>query len=379
MTKILLFSEIFPPAHGGSGRWFSEIYGRFPEQSVAFLVGEHERSNAFDSQFHHPIYPRNLSSSEWGLRSWSGLRFHIRNWRKLRRIVKQERIDHVHCGRCLPEGVAALMLKWRTGVPYTCYVHGEDVETALTSRELTWLTRRVMKHADKIICNSENSLRILEEKWDLDPGKFVVMTPGVDIDHFCPDPGTPIPESWQGRLNLLTVGRLQRRKGQDMMIRALPALAEQFPEINYAIIGGGEDRSLLEKLAKELGVANRVQFLGEVNDDQMIAYYRHCDLFALPNRRVGNDDEGFGMVLLEAQACGRPVLAGDSGGTRETFEDGKTGFLADCTSPETIVSAIVPALGDRDKLDEMGRAGRKHVESRFGWETLAKKAKEIFL
>ncbi|MHA7924492.1 MAG: glycosyltransferase family 4 protein [Marinobacter sp.] len=379
MKKILLFSEIFPPTHGGSGRWFSEIYGRFPVKNVAFLVGAHDGSRTFDSQSSHRIHRYDLSNAEWGLRSWSGLRFYLRVWRKLRTIAKLERIDQVHCGRILPEGVAALMLKITSRVPYSCYVHGEDVETALTSRELTWLTRQVMKHADKIICNSENSFRILREKWALMPDKIVVMTPGVDVDHFRPDPATPSPPGWDGKINILTVGRLQRRKGQDMMIRALPALVREFPNINYAIIGGGSERPVLEEIAHELGVSDKVQFLGEVDDSEMIACYRHCDFFVLPNRRVGNDDEGFGMVLLEAQACGRPVLAGASGGTRETLEEGVTGIMVDCTVPENIVDAVTDLLRNPEQLDSMGEQGRQHVETRFSWKTLAQKASELFL
>jgi len=283
MKKILLFSEIFPPTHGGSGRWFSEIYGRFPKQDVAFLVGANDGTKVFDNRLPHQIHRYNLSSSEWGMRSLLGLKFYLRTWGKLKAIAKDEGIQQVHCGRVLPEGVAALMLKVSSGIPYRCYVHGEDVETALTSRELTWLTRRVMKHAEQVICNSENSFRILREKWDLSPGKMIIMTPGVDVDHFCPDPTTPKPEGWEGRINILTVGRLQQRKGQDMMIRALPELAKVFPNINYAIIGGGKERPNLEHLADELGVIGHVQFFGEVNDAQMKAW----EWFCLKRRHVG--------------------------------------------------------------------------------------------
>ncbi|SFR58700.1 phosphatidylinositol alpha-1,6-mannosyltransferase [Marinobacter daqiaonensis] len=378
MKKILLFSEIFPPTHGGSGRWFSEIYGRFPSESVAFLVGASDGADAYDSQSKHPVHRYNLSSGEWGVRSLAGAKFYWRTWRKLRNTARQEGIHQVHCGRVLPEGVAALMLRISDRIPYSCYVHGEDVETALTSRELTWLTRLVMRHAEQIICNSENSFRILRDKWGLSDDKVIVMTPGVDVDHFRPDPATPKPAGWEGNINILTVGRLQRRKGQDMMIRALPDLAGQFPNINYAVIGGGEERPALERLANDLGIARHVQFMGEVDDARMAACYRHCDLFALPNRRVGNDDEGFGMVLLEAQACGRPVLAGASGGTRETLEEGVTGVLVDCTNPESIAQAVAELLRNPDRLKTMGRAGRKHVESRFSWETLAVNARELF-
>lgn len=377
--KILLFSEVFPPVHGGSGRWFSEIYRRFPEDTVVFLVGTHENAAQYDDGAVHTTYRENLNGKEWGIKAPAGIKFYWRLWCRLRQIVKKERISVVHCGRVLPEGFAALLLKITTGIPYYCYVHGEDVEACLTSRELTWLTRRVLRGAEKIISNSENTLQILTGKWDMDPSQVIVMNPGVDVQRFCPDNNAQPPEEWSGRTVILTVGRLQRRKGHDMMIQALPALVQRWPDLLYAIVGDGEEQARLKALVAEYDLGRHVQFMGAVDDAEMVNAYQHCDLFALPNRRVGSDDEGFGMVLLEAQACGRPVLAGASGGTRETLDEGVTGVLVDCTAPENIADAVARLLKNTKELDRMGKAGRQLVETRFSWDTLAKKARELFL
>lgn len=378
MRKILLVSEIFPPRHGGSGRWFWEIYSRFPEQSVACLVGNHPEAAAADADFPHPVYRGELASAQWGIRSLTGMKYYIRTWRRLARLARQEQIRQVHCGRVLPEGLAALMLKTTHRIPYSCYVHGEDVETALTSRELSFLTRRVLKGAERIIANSQNSKRILLEKWGMSEQQVVVMTPGVDIEKFHPDVDSPRPAPWAGRTVILTVGRLQKRKGQDMMIRALPELRRTFPDILYSIVGDGEEKERLQALVDELGVGEHVEFAGEINDQEMSVRYRHCELFALPNRRVGNDDEGFGMVLLEAQASARPVLAGRSGGTSETLENGVTGVLCDCTAPAPIVKTVSELLGDQGQAASMGRRGREHVVQNFSWPALASHAKAVF-
>ncbi|WP_417518012.1 glycosyltransferase family 4 protein [Marinobacter sp.] len=379
MRKILLVSEIFPPTHGGSGRWFWEIYSRFPEGSVACLVGEHPDAETTDPAFPHPIYRFTLNSSEWGLRSISGLRYYLKAWNRLRKLVKGEGVAQIHCGRILPEGLAAMFINLTHRVPYTCYVHGEDVEVALTSRELKLLTQLVMKRAERIVANSQNSRRILTEKWQLPEHKVVVMTPGVDVDKFTPATGSQPLQKWAGKRVILTVGRLQKRKGQDMMIRALPRLEARFPNLHYCIVGDGAEREPLIRLAAELGVSHMVEFAGEIDDAEMVEHYRHCDLFALPNRRIGNDDEGFGMVLLEAQACGRSVLAGDSGGTRETLEQGTTGVLVDCTAPEPIAVALHQLLQNPENLQTMGYAGRQRVEECFSWNSLAEKARRLFL
>ncbi|UQG54165.1 MULTISPECIES: glycosyltransferase family 4 protein [unclassified Marinobacter] len=374
MRKILLVSEIFPPTHGGSGRWFWEIYSRFAAGSVACLAGEHPNAKITDSGFPHPVYRFALNSPEWGLRSFSGLRFYLKVWNKLRKLVKSEGIAQIHCGRILPEGLAAMLIKLTHRVPYTCYVHGEDVEVALTSRELKLLTQLVMMRAERIVANSQNSRRILTEKWHLPEHKVVVMTPGVDVDKFTPARSSELLPKWAGKQVILTVGRLQKRKGQDMMIRALPTLAASVPNLHYCIVGDGDEREPLATLAAELGVSHMVEFAGEINDAEMVEHYRHCDLFALPNRRIGNDDEGFGMVLLEAQACGRPVLAGDAGGTRETLKVNQTGVIVDCTKPDTLAQGITKLFQDMDRLKSMGNEGRAHVEHKFSWDQLAQEA-----
>jgi phosphatidylinositol alpha-1,6-mannosyltransferase len=263
-------------------------------------------------------------------------------------------------------------------VPYTCYVHGEDVEVAVTSRELKLLTQLVMKRSERIVANSQNSRSILTEKWQLPEKKVVVMTPGVAVDKFTPASSSQPLQKWAGKRVVLTVGRLQKRKGQDMMIRALPALEIQFPNLHYCIVGDGVEREPLSRLAAELGVSHMVEFAGEIDDAEMVEHYRHCDLFALPNRRIGNDDEGFGMVLLEAQACGRPVLAGNAGGTGETLIAEKTGAVVDCTTPESLAKNVIDMLGDMPRINKMGIAGRVHMEQHFSWDKLAVRAIALF-
>jgi phosphatidylinositol alpha-1,6-mannosyltransferase len=287
----------------------------------------------------------------------------------------------VHCGRPLPEGVMGLALRALTGVPFLCYVHGEDVGTASTSREQSWLIRRVFGRAACVLANSRNTARILREQWGLAPQRLAVLHPGVDTGRFVPAGRSPAVRrrlGWGERPVVLTAGRLQKRKGQDHMIRALPAVRRAFPDVLYAVVGGGEERAALEGLAAREGVAAHVQFLGEVADAELIRCYQQCDLFALPNRQVGRDIEGFGMVLLEAQACGRPVLAGASGGTAETMRVPETGRVVCCEDPGRLAAAVVELLGDPGRLDRMGAAGRRWVVERFDWDALGRQARRLF-
>jgi phosphatidylinositol alpha-1,6-mannosyltransferase len=377
----LLISEIFPPKTGGSGRWFWEIYRRLPREAFVIAAGEASGQEAFDLNHDLRVLRLPLAMSAWGLRSVSGLRGYWRALRRLVPLVRGAQVTRVHCGRCLPEGVMALALKWWLGVPYICYVHGEDVNAASTSREQSWLVRRVFRGADFVIPNSRNTESILLNEWGWPAERVRLLHPGVDTNRFVPAPRSLAVRArlgWGDRPVVLTVGRLQKRKGHDHMILALSKVRQVVPDVLYAIVGDGEERAPLRELLTREGLAQHVQFLGEMNDEGLIHCYQQCDLFVLPNRQVGRDIEGFGMVLLEAQACGKPVLAGASGGTAETMSIPETGRVVCCDGPEELAGAVSEMLADRTSLERMGEAGRRWVVERFDWASLSRQAERLF-
>ncbi len=379
--RVLLLSEIFPPKTGGSGRWFHEIYSRLPSEHVVIAAGEDPRADAFDATHSMNVERLPLTMTEWGIRSWTAARSYWSLFRQLKSIVRREQITTLHCGRCLSEGWLAFLLKKLCGVPYISYVHGEDVEAASTSRELTWMAHRILASADLLVANSQNSANLLIDNWNIDKSRVQVLHPGVDSSRFVPaDRDEAIRESlgWKGRTVVLTVGRLQKRKGHDVMIEALPTIREAVPDILFAVVGDGDERENIERLVSEHGVADQVQLLGEVDDATMISCYQQCDLFALANRQVGRDIEGFGMVLVEAQSCGRPVLAGASGGTRETMRIGETGIIVPCEEPQRLADELTTLLSDRDRLEAMGRAARPWVVENLDWNALTEQAAELF-
>jgi phosphatidylinositol alpha-1,6-mannosyltransferase len=382
--RVLLLSQVFPPQTGGSGRWFWEIYRRLPREAVGVVAGEQPGAAEFDATHDVAVERRMLSFPSLGLASFGGLRRYLSLALRLRRRILDERIDMVHCGCTWPEGVAAWLAKMMTGTPFLLYVHGEEL--SFPSRELAWLRRRVFGAATMVIANSKNTLRLLRDDWNVPESKLKLLHPGVDIERFTPaEPCVETRErlGWAGRTVIMTAGRLQKRKGQDMLIRAIPQIRERVPDVLYSIVGDGAERAALEQLVDSLGLRNHVQFRGDADDSELICCYQQCDLFALPNRTVGGDFEGFGMVLLEAQACGKAVLAGDSGGTAETMSLGdagvpQTGEIVDCTEPEPLAARIIGMLADRDRLAEMSLSGREWAESRFSWDVLSCQAMDIF-
>lgn len=381
VLKTLLITENFPPKSGGSGRWFWELYSRLPHTEYSVVAGLWQDTESFDASANLSISRYNLSSTEWGFVSIKGVLFYIKTFWHIRKIIKQQNITNLHCGRVLPEGVMAWLINLMTGIPYSCYVHGEDLETAASSREQQLICKLVIKRATRIICNSQNSANLVAKFGEAARLKAVVLHPGVDSSRFVPaEPNaeTLTDLGWLDKKVVLTVGRLQARKGQDMMIRALPAIKKDIPNILYAVVGDGDCLHMLQNLASELGVEDNVQFLREITDQQMIQCYQQCDLFILPNRTIGQDIEGFGMVLVEAQSCAKPVIAGDSGGTRETLVEGETGLIIDATKPESIASAVANIFADEQNLKKMGSKGREHVVLRLDWKALVNQAKTLF-
>jgi phosphatidylinositol alpha-1,6-mannosyltransferase len=377
----LVLSEIFPPKTGGSGRWFWEVYRRLPRDHYVIAAGEDARHKEFDRSHDLRIERLPLTLRAWGLRSVEGLRGYWRALTHLRPLARARRVRRVHCGRCLPEGLMALALKLSSGVPYLCYVHGEDVSTAVNSREHTWLVRRVLAGADFLIANSRNTAEILRTEWRVHPERVCVLHPGVDTRYFVPaetDPAVRARLGWGRRPVVLTVGRLQKRKGHDHMILALRSVRRTIPDVLYAVVGKGEEGPELRALVQSQGLDGHVQFLGEVGDSDLRHCYQQCDLFALPNRQVDRDIEGFGMVLLEAQACGKPVLAGDSGGTAETMRIPETGRVVCCDGPDDLAAQVTELLADQELRGRMGAAGRNWVVEQFDWEALARKAARVF-
>jgi len=379
--KVLVLTENFPPVSGGSGRWFWELYSRLPKEQYLILADDVQGASEFDSTHQLNILRIPLKSTEWGLKSIRGLKFYWRVFWQIRKIIKQHHITHLHCGRVIHEGVTAWLLKLITGTPYLCYVHGEDVETAATSGEHNLMVKQVCKHAELLICNSHNSANIVKRLNYGSDDKINVLHPGVDASLFVPsaaDDEFKQQMGWQGRKVIITVGRLQARKGQDMMLRATALLKQQFPDILYAIIGRGECLESLKALTAELSINEYVQFLTDVSDAQMIQCYQQSDMFILPNRTIGNDIEGFGMVLVEAQACGKPVIAGDSGGTKETMLVNQSGLVIDCTDAQLISTMVAKLLTDPKSRLQMGKIGRKHVESELDWQAHVQKASLLF-
>lgn len=378
--EILVVSGLFPPFIGGSGALLYETYRRIQGRSVAVLTDNLAGSGAqpeADSDLRVVRAP--ITTSQWGLASLSGTLHHLRVGSRIRSLASRRRTI-AHCGRALPEGVAA-WLSYRLGGPrYICWSHGEDVSVGLTSRELAWVMTRVYRSASAVFANSRNTRSSLLEL-GLRDDRVHVVYPGVDPGRFHPgvDGRALRGQLLQGGgdVLLLSVGRLQRRKGHDLVLAALAALKDTMPGLRYVVAGDGEERARLESLVTEHGLQGRVIFAGAVPESRLPEYFAASDVFLMPNRRDGADIEGFGIVYLEAAASGKPSIGGRNGGVPEAVDDGKTGLLVSGIDAAELARAIRRLATDADERRWLGRAGRARVLQHFTWDQAAARVRAV--
>ena len=357
---ILLLSELYPPTIGGSGVLLESLYSRLPNHRV------HVVTDGTGSRVQRgvPVTGVRMSARDWGVLGPGCLARHVRVAREVRRLTSGDTV--VHCSRGLPEGLSAAL----SGRRFLCWTHGEELGYSSTSRELSWLLRRVYGRAAAIVANSRNSARLLAG-WGVGADRITVIHPGVDAARFRPDADRG---AWRerlarrGELLLLSVGRLQRRKGHDLVLAALAKWAPNDPPVRYLIAGDGDQRAALEAQARSLDVQDRVVFLGAVPDSELPGLYAASDVFVMPNRVEGVDFEGFGIVFLEAAASGLPCIAGNSGGAPEAVLDGETGVLVGGADPDELARALRRLTRSADDRKRMGTAGRARVLGEFTWE-----------
>jgi len=379
IPAVLLLTELFPPDVGGSPVLFEAIYSRLRNTAVVVLADNKAATRPVAVRRDAAaltVVRRPLATARWGIRDPRAFFNHARVALEARKLGSRGEVI-VHCGRALPEGVAAWISRRFGGPAYLCWAHGEDIATALQSREFTWLMTRVYRRAAANIANSHSTRRMLEAL-GMPPDQIHVIHPGVDVQRFRPDTDVDLRARFaaDGRIVLLSVGRLQRRKGHDLAIEAVSRLSPSVP-LSYLIAGDGAERAHLEGLVARHRLQDRVHFLGQVPARDLPRYYAACDIFLLPNRIDEGDVEGFGIVFLEAAATGRPTIGGRSGGVPEAVLDGETGRLVSGTDANELAAVIRDLASSPEKRHAMGAAGRDRVCRSFTWESAASRVSEV--
>jgi len=369
-VRLLVITELFLPTKGGTAVWAAEVYKRLGGREIHIVTADVPGAREFDATHPNTVHRLKLERVPW-LKPESLLMYGRLFGRSLR-LALTHRFEAIHAFRALPEGLVAWWVARLTGHPVAIYAHGEELTTWRGCKHTAMVF--ALRHADAVIANSEFTRDQLVAR-GVAPEKIRLIHPGVDTERFrpglpCDDLKARIGLAPQQKL-LLSVGRLSRRKGFDMVIRALPELLRQGLDVRYAVIGIGEDWDYLHALAQESGVAERVHFLGHVPAEELPRWYNACDVFVMPNREIEGDTEGFGMVFVEAAACGKPAIAGKAGGTGAAVVDGVTGFRVEGSRVEAVAAVLGRVLADHALARRLGEAGYERVGARFSWPSVA--------
>jgi phosphatidyl-myo-inositol dimannoside synthase len=272
------------------------------------------------------------------------------------RLAPKARFAYFGHVNLAPLGLVIRLLHPRS--QYWVTAHGIEVWAPLRGPR-----RLALGRAGRIIAVSAFTARALGEAQALEREKIVALPPALDPVFSGAAEQARLPRLPPGARVVLTVGRLvsaEPGKGVDTVLRSFPKVLRAFPEACFVIVGEGDARPGLEKLARECNLAEHVVFAGEQPLEALRGFYDRCEIFAMPSRQ-----EGFGVVFLEAMAHGKPVIAGAHGGTPELVEDGATGYLVNYGDTEAVADRLVALLGDPALRARMGEAGQARFEQNY--------------
>lgn len=360
--KHLLVTNDFPPKVGGIQTYLWELWRRLDPAAVTVLATPHAGTAEFDAAA--PFEIRRTRDPV--------LLPHVGLIRHVNRVAAEVGADLVVLDPALPIGAIGPALDR----PYALVLHGAEItlpgRLPLTSQVLGAVLRR----AELVIAAGGYPLAEAERAAG---GALpsVVVPPGVDVDRFVPLAGADRAAA-RARLGLpvdativTSISRLVPRKGMDVLIRAAARLAPSRPDLFVAIAGSGRDDTRLRRLATELGAP--VAFMGRLPEEDLATFHACGDVFAMlcRDRWFGLEQEGFGIVFLEAASCGVPALAGRSGGSHEAVANGETGTIVDRPADVVAVAEALEDLLARSDRGVLGAAARKRAETEFAYDLLA--------
>jgi phosphatidylinositol alpha-1,6-mannosyltransferase len=311
-------------------------------------------------------------------------------WQALRELLGS-RPDLIICTH-LGLGPVGWLLATVGERPYWIVVHGIEAWGALP-----YAKRAALRQADRVIVTSAFSRERVVTRQGIDRECLASLPCALDDRLLGRDAASGAEDvaataAWNGlgryfadgRRVILTVARMsasEQYKGHDVVLRALPGVVAQVPNLTYAVAGDGDDRARLERLAGELGLADHVAFTGAISDAALARLYRRSEIFVLPARTVIEDrhpkGEGFGIVYLEAMAFGKPVIGPNDGAPAELIRDGENGLLVSPEDPRSVGEALLRLLGDPMAARAMGERGGRWVNQHYSYDCFRERLREV--
>jgi len=377
VSRVLLVTNDFPPRPGGIQSYLGEFVRRLADagaHSVTVYAPQWKGADAFDGAADAAGY---RVVRHPGTLMLPGPAVDAR----MRGLIADNDIDTVWFGAAAPLALLARRARQAGAKRVVASTHGHEVGWSMLPVARSVL-RRIGDDTDVVTFVSRYTRSRFAPAFG-PAASLEYLPPGVDTDRFKPDPAARAALRHRYRLGerptVVCLSRLVPRKGQDMLIKALPSIRQRVDGAALVIVGGGPYLDALRTLARRCGVADDVTFTGGVPAAELPAHYALADVFAMPcrTRGAGMDVEGLGIVFLEASATGVPVVAGQSGGAPEAVRHNETGLVVNGRSVHEIADAVAGLLIDRDRAAAVGAAGRRWVTSQWRWDTLAARLADL--
>lgn len=371
MSRTLLVTNDFAPTVGGIQSYLRDFVGTLDPREVVVFASTQDPAAAarYDAASDGKIirWPRSVMLPTPATEA------------AMTAIIREFRIETVWFGAAAPLGLMAPAARKAGARTIIASTHGHEVGWSMTPGARQAL-RRIGNHVDTVTYISDYTRGRIEPALGPHP-EYVHLPSGVDSAFFRPASAEERARTrhrfgWGDEPLVVCISRLVRRKGQDQLIAALPQVHRQFPDARLVIVGTGPEERRLRRLADDLG--DRVVFTGALEREDMRDVLAAADVFSMParTRGAGLDVEGLGIVYLEAQACGVPVVAGDSGGAPEAVHP-EAGEVVSGRSREQIAGSISALLADPGRRAAMGEAGRRYVSSLWTWERFGARLREL--
>ncbi|MEX2274528.1 MAG: glycosyltransferase family 4 protein [Actinomycetota bacterium] len=362
VPRTLVVTNDFPPKLGGVQTFVHALVHELPADAVAVLAPRSEDSAAFDAEEPYRIERAN-DTFLWPTRALAD---------RVEALARDHAAEVVLFGSPVPlTGIGPTLAK--RGLPYVTLAHGLEYWMSIAPGAHAFLRYGTSRASAVLVCSRyiarvvrtavPRGVPVAALRPGVDPRRF---RPGLVVDDLREELGVA------GRPVVVCVSRLVPRKGQDVLIRAMGRIRDRVPDAVLVLVGGGTDRARLEALAAS-APGGSVVFAGQVSEEELPRAYAIGDVFAMPcrDRFAGLEVEGWGIVFVEAAACGLPVVAGTSGGAPEAVIEGETGALVDGSDVGVVAGTVAGLLADPDHARAMGAAGRMRVERELSWERCA--------
>jgi len=375
VSRVLLVTNDFPPRRGGIQSYLVELVTRLAatgQHTLTVYAPQWKGADDLDARTAGYQVVRHPGKLMLPVPSVDV---------RMRRLIAERDIETVWFGAAAPLALLAPRARRAGASRVLASTHGHEVGWSMLPAARSVL-RRIGDECDVVTFVSRYTRARFASAFGPDAA-LEHLPPGVDTDRFRPDPASRAELRARyclgQRPTVLCLSRLVPRKGQDMLIRALPSIRQRVNGAALVIAGGGPYLETLRRLAEHYRVSEDVVFAGGIAAADLPAYHAMADVFAMPcrTRGAGLDVEGLGMVFLEASASGVAVIAGRSGGAPETVQHNKTGLVVDGRSVNEIADAVTEMLADPDRAAAMGAAGRDWVTSQWRWDALAARLSEL--